>query len=91
MPADPSTIPATVLVTNLMTDPLKLEGLPVFAVGEARTVTMTNFLLPQRAWVWNAIRNAKVKNLVTTNSAVVDVTSTPTGQQGVENNGGQGG
>ncbi len=89
MAADPSTIPATVQVTNLLAEQLKLEGLQIFAPGEVRTITMTNFLLAQRASVWNAIRNAKVKGLVATDSAVIDVTPLPTGHQGVENNGGQ--
>lgn len=90
MAADPSTIPTTVLVTNLLAFKLQLCGLPPFAPGEARTITMTTFLLPQRTAVWNAIRNAKVKNLVSTDSAVEDVTPLTTGHQNTEFNGGQG-
>jgi hypothetical protein len=90
MPADPSTIPASAVVTNITVEPLQVLGLATFAVAEVRTVTMSTFLLPQRAVVWNALRNAVVKGLVTAPAVTFDVTEVATGQQSIINSGGQG-
>lgn len=90
MPADPSTIPASATVTNLLPEPLKVFGLPAFAAGEVRVVNMSAFLLAQRSVIWNALYNAVLQNLVSSPDVTFDVTEIATGQQGVVNRGGHG-
>jgi hypothetical protein len=90
MPADPSTIPASATVTNLLPEPLKVFGLPAFTAGEVRVITMSAFLLAQRSVIWNALYNAVLKNLVSSPQVTFDVGEIATGQQGVVNRGGHG-
>jgi hypothetical protein len=90
MPAAPSTIPASATVTNLLAEPLTVYGLPAFAVGEVRVLNMSAFVLAQRSVIWNALYNAKLKNLVSSPDLTFDVNDLATGHQGVVNRGGHG-
>ncbi|MFA6132478.1 MAG: hypothetical protein WC869_00525 [Phycisphaerae bacterium] len=90
MPADPSTIPASATVTNLLTEPLALAGLKTLAPAEARLVDLAAFQLAQRTLVWNAICNAYLKSLVNVSGTPLEVDDLATGQQGVQNIGGHG-
>lgn len=90
MPANPSTIPGSATFTNSLAEPLKVEGLKLFAPGEVRLVTLSTFLLPQRAAVWNALWVAKTNGLLTTGTSMFEVDALPTGHQATQGNGGQG-
>ncbi len=89
MPADPSTIPSSITVTNALPEPLQIAGLSLFKVGETRLVTLTPFLLAQKTVVWNAITRAVTAGWLTTGASTFLVTDLVTGQQNTENNGGQ--
>jgi len=90
MAADPSTIPASATVTNLLAEPLALAGLKTLAPGEVRVITLSAFLLAQRSMVWNGLYNAAIKGLISTSDVTFDVNEIATGHQGVLNRGGQG-
>lgn len=89
MPADPSTIPASITVTNALTVPLKIAGVPVFTAGEVRLITLSAFLLAQKTVVWNAITRAVTGGWMTANASTFLVTDLVTGHQNTENHGGQ--
>lgn len=89
MPADPSTIPATISVTNATGGRFAVSGLPVFESGEARTITLSAFVLAQRAAIWNALTVALGRGYLTSGTPGFDVTSIYTGHQNTDGHGGQ--
>lgn len=89
MPADPSTIPASITVTNATAGRFSVAGLQIFEPGEVRTVTLSAFGLAQRAAIWNALTVALGRGYLTSGTAGFEVTSLYTGHQNTDGHGGQ--
>ena len=90
MPADPATIPASITVTNATGGRHVVAGLLAFEVAEVRVIALTNFLLAQRAAIWNALTVSLGRGYLTSGTAGFEVDNLPTGHQNTGGNGGQG-